>query len=463
MPANTVVELRSLNRDYYVVDATSTIYHSVKGLYHLPQADDWILFQGNGYLYPYALEVTTVPNNHQAKNSLYNIKGRWYTSRQADDVPDNVQYHIQLTDLPYGQIDQDTSTWHLRTNFNEISVQHDAYPNIPTDFCEHPELYQLLAWNPSRRAFYKFTFEDVICALTVQVAQSGGFNLTTQTTGDTLALQSDLNGDGQVSTADLLEFLTAFGSEQEVEPYFLYHRHYIMTPDADVSGNNNATSTSLELFNVPVGGSISADYIRENWETVFTSPYREVFPTSMDILSDQLYDSYGAVTVAKVDPSDPNSDYDFDHILFQQPNFQIPVANGPFEFAVTNRAVAIRAAIDFQRSIEKHDAFWVGYKIEKKLTNGDIENYYQLGLITVLPSAGTEGTATDIGDNTFWLDGVQSGTQFKQTDDMQEWRLFVAVRAAGTEADPFNFGGGVQSFSSDYVNSLKISGVSIYV
>lgn len=462
MPANTLVELRSLDRNHYVVDSSSTIFHSVKGLYHLDSADDWIVLQGNGYTYPFALAATTVPNNHQAKNSFYNVRGRWYVSRLTDDVPDDTQYHTELTDLPLSQADQSTSAWHLRTNFNEISVQHDAYPNIPGDFCEHPELYQLLAWNPDRRAFYKFTFEDVVCALTTQVAQSGGFNLRTQTTGDTLVEQADLNGDGDVSTADLLEFLTAFGTESlEVLPRFLYHRHFIMAPEADISGNNNATSTSLEFFNVPIGGSYSVNYILQNWETVFSSLYREVFPSTMDILSDQLYDSYGSVTVANVDPGDADSDYQFDHILFQQPNFQIPVPNGPFEFAVTNRPVDVRAAIDFQRSIEKHDAFWAGYKIEKKLTNGDVENYYKVGLIPVLPALGTEGTSIDIGDNSFWLNGVQGGTEFKQTDDMEEWRLFVAVRAAGTEDDPFNFGGGVQTFSSGYVNSLKISGVSI--
>ena len=462
MPANTLVELRSLDRQHYVVDSSSKIYHSVKGLYHLSQGDDWIYLQGSGYLYPYALELTSVMYNHQAQHALYNVKGRWFVSRNSDAVPDNQpQYHIQLTDLPSNQADQSTSAWHLRTNFHEISLQHDAYPNIPADFCESPDQYQLLAWNPSRRAFYKFTFDDVVCALTTQVAQSGGFELRVQTTGDTLQEQADLNGDGNVSTADLLEFLIAFGSEgAEASPQFLYHRHFIRSQNADFSGNNNAESTSLDIFNVPLGGSYGAAYIFSNWETVFSSLYREVCPTTMDILADRMLDAYGSVSVVNVDPSDPEEEYDFDHTLFRNPNFEIAPQNGPFEFAVTNRPVFVAMSVDWERSIEKTDAFWCGYKIEKKLTDGSTENYYKLGQIIVPEVLGTSGTSVDNGDQSFWLDGVVGGTEFKQTTNTEEWRLFVAVRAAGTAADPYNFGG-LDVIASDYVNSLRISGVSI--
>lgn len=57
----------------------------------------------------------------------------------------------------------------------------------------------------------KVTFDDIAGGIAAALAEGLTTEQTAYFTGDVSGLPADLNGDGSVSTADLLEFLTAFG------------------------------------------------------------------------------------------------------------------------------------------------------------------------------------------------------------------------------------------------------------
>ena len=115
----------------------------------------------------------------------------------------------------------------------EVVTQFDTYPSsalLGTEMGEYPQEFSMLVYDQKRNSHFKITLSS-LAQLIAEVADgiggitTGGLpavNLTMPllTTAQlnsyfnqTTEQASDLNADGSVSTADLLVFLTAFGSE----------------------------------------------------------------------------------------------------------------------------------------------------------------------------------------------------------------------------------------------------------
>ena len=116
---------------------------------------------------------------------------------------------------PYSIFEQDVEdmayNWQLRTNFHEFCMQYDKYPPIDeAHFNNYPEQYKFCVWREDKREFQSLSPSFVMGQIVGDFVNNYQFRETLNP--DASAVPFDSSGDGTVSTADLIEFLTAFGS-----------------------------------------------------------------------------------------------------------------------------------------------------------------------------------------------------------------------------------------------------------
>tara|TARA_B100002019_G_C21267439_1_gene600169 strand:- start:234 stop:1682 length:1449 start_codon:yes stop_codon:yes gene_type:complete len=474
MAVLTLDEIRNLDKTGYVVDAGADLVpflNPVRGLFHV--TGDWTPLTLNGFNVPAYLNLSQIPYNHQTRFGLYNVRGKWYHARGAqfyeseDSVPDNT--------FPY----QGPTPFHSRVNFAEISVQHDVYSQLPNSWCEDHDDYLFLVYHPNRRTFYKVTFNDIICALGTDIATSG-FNVDIQMPPlPSSNLNADLNGDGSVSVADMLELLQQFGGIVEsTEAFIGLHRDAVDPFGTETSDAPNSTSlpvgtysstTSFEGNLIPqdwlgTGGFATGNLI-DNFEEIFSSNADYAyFDTDVDIVTQFAFNAYAQISVVKVTPGD---DYEIDHLKLDDPNFSInvqvdgqPASNNTVAY---NKFPDVDIAVDWEREYDKDSYILIGAKVEHIKEDGTVENYYMAGARHIPIGAGTSGTVNSFFETPGMYSSSPLGpdTKFQTTVNTQEWRVFVAVKPYGSPTAPIPSGGSPNGISSAKFTSLKVSGVNV--
>ena len=478
----TLDEIRNLDKTGFVVDAGGGLVpflNPVRGFFRVNPGDDWNVQSIGGFSVPSFLDFDDIPYNHQAKYSLYNVRGRWYVSQGAnafaseDAVPADAAPH------------QGPTPFHVRVNFGEISLQHDFYPQVPNSWCEDHDDYLFLAYHPFRRAFYKVTFADLICALGTDISVAG-FNVDVQMPPlPGVGEPADLNGDGQVSIADVLELLTAFGSDSQPGIAFAaVHKNAVDPYNTGTSDEPNSTSLPVGTYSSTTSfegnliaqdwlgdGAFSNAFLIDNFEEIFdVNADFAYFDTDVDILTATAFNAYAQISVVKVAPGD---DYEIDHIKFDDPNFATnvqvngqPAANNT---TVTGKEPSVDITVDWEREYDKDSYLLIGAKVQHIKTDGTVENYYMCDSTLVGLGAGTSGTVSAF----FELDGLYSSSpltdenRFKTTINTQEWRVFVAVKPYGSPTAPAPVSGNTTpgpndpSVISSKFTSVKVSGVFI--
>ena len=478
----TLDEIRNLDKTGFVVDAGGGLVpflNPVRGFFRVNGGDDWNVESIGGFSVPSFLDFNDIPYNHQAKYSLYNVRGKWYVSQGAnafaseDSVPANTAPH------------QGPTPFHDRVNFGEISLQHDFYPQVPSSWCEDHDDYLFLAYHPFRRAFYKVTFADLICALGTDISVAG-FNVDVQMPPlPGVGEPADLNGDGQVSVADILELLGAFGSESEPGTAFAaVHRDAVDPYNTGVSDAPNSTSLPIGTYSTTTsfeGNLIAQDWLGDGgfsvpnqidiWDDIYADNADfAFFDTDVDILTATAFNAYAQISVVKVAPGD---DYEIDHIKFDDPNFATnvqvdgqPAANNT---TVTGKKPVINFSVDFEREYDKDSLLLFGVKVQHIKTDGTVENYYMSQSRLVPIGAGTSGTVQSFFETAgvYLQSPLNDANRFKTTINTQEWRVFVAVKPYGSPTAPapvntnITPGPNDPNIISSKFTSLKVSGIFV--
>lgn len=480
MPTLALDWIANLDQDGYVLDTGYDRYKGqpIRGIHH---CSDWVQIILGGESVPGYLEFNDVPHSQQVKYGLYNVGGTWYFSG-------NSQLYSDPSAVPSDAPDFDGPTpFHDRKNFFEISVQHDKYGPVPADWCENHEDYLFLVYHPKKRSFFKLNFSDIVCALGEDLVQSGdvvneGFSVDVQMPTVNQGLASDLNGDGEVSTADLLEFLVQFGNIGEPAPEFAsmgIHREGVNIPtsqsdepdsvSAPIGTYSSTTSFAGNLIPVDFNNSQGNGYSPMSlspvsvFEDLFPSnDYYAYFENNVDILTSTAFNSYAQISVVN---SSLEENYDIDHIKFDDPNFLLNGGLGDDQsvndnYIVSGRFPQFSWKVDFEREYAMDTAIAVGYRVEHIKTDGTIENYYRAEKRVIPASAGLSGTIGTDNDAAYqgpWLNGVASDeNRFKTTLQTQEWRVFVAVAPYGSYQAPYpHFG---EDIVASHFTSLRLSG-----
>ena len=478
----TLDEIRNLDKTGFVVDAGGGLVpflNPVRGFFRVNGADDWNVESIGGFSVPSFLDFNDIPYNHQAKYSLYNVRGKWYVSQGANTFAS--EDAVPVTSPPH----QGPTPFHDRVNFGEISLQHDFYPQVPDSWCGDHDDYLFLAYHPFRRAFYKVTFADLICALGTDISVAG-FNVDVQMPPlPGVAEPADLNGDGQVSVADLLELLTAFGSESEpTNAFAAVHRDAVDPYNTGAADAPNSTSLPVGTYSSTTsfeGNLIAQDWLDgvgflvagqiDIWDDIYDSNNDfAYFDTDVDILTATAFNAYAQISVVKVAPGD---DYEIDHIEFDDPNFannvQVdgqPAANNT---TVTGKEPIINFSVDWEREYDKKDYLLFGVKVQHIKTDGTVENYYMSQHRTIGLGAGTSGTIGSFFENSglYKQSPLNNENRFRTTVNTQEWRVFVAVKPYGSPNAPASNAGNITPGPNDpnvissKFTSLKVSGINI--
>lgn len=478
----TLDEIRNLDKTGYVVDAGGGLVPSlnpIRGFFRVRPSTNWVNETVGGFSVNSYLDFNEIPYNHQAQYSLYNVRGKWYVSQGSstyaseDAVPSNIPPH------------QGPTPFHDRTNFGEISLQHDLYSALPNSWCEDHDDYLFLAYHPYRRAFYKVTFSDLICALGSEIAVAG-FNVDVQMPPlPGVGEPADLNGDGFVSVADVLDLLTAFGSESEPGIAFAaVHRDAVDPYGTGTSDTPNSTSLPIGTYSSTTsfaGNLIPQDWLDgvgfnvpgqiDIWEDIYDDNADfAYFDTDVDILTQTAFNAYAQISVVKVAPGD---DYEIDHIEFDDPNFatnvQVDGQSAANNTTVTGKEPIINFSVDWEREYDKKSYLLFGVKVQHIKTDGTVENYYMSQSNTIDIGAGTSGTLQGFFETggLYKQSPLNDANRFKTTVNTQEWRVFVAVKPYGSPTAPASNGPNITpgpndpSVISSKFTSLKVSGIHI--
>lgn len=478
----TLDEIRNLDKTGYVVDAGGGLVSNlnpIRGFFRVRPSTNWTNETIGGFNVNSYLDFNEIPYNHQAQYSLYNVRGRWYVSQGSqtyaseDVVPANIPPH------------QGPTPFHDRVNFGEISLQHDLYSALPNSWCEDHDDYLFLAYHPFRRAFYKVTFADLICALGTEIS-TAGFNVDVQMPPlPSSGLPADLNGDGAVSVADVLDLLQAFGQESEPATAFAaVHRDAVDPYNTGTSDAPNSTSLPIGTYSTTssfAGNIIAQDWLGDGgftvpnqiniWEDIYADNADfAYFDTDVDILTATAFNAYAQISVVKVSPGD---DYEIDHIKFDDPNFannvQVDGESAQNNTTVTNKKPIINFSVDWEREYDKDSLLLFGVKVQHIRIDGTVENYYMSQSRLVPIGAGTSGTISSF----FETGGLYSQAplnaenRFTTTINTQEWRVFVAVKPYGSPTAPapvntnITPGPNDPTIISSKFTSLKVSGIFV--
>ena len=121
---------------------------------------------------------------------------------------------VSVSDLTY--------TWQMRKHFHEFCMQYDKYEPIDLPhFTQNPSLYDMLVWRNDKKKFQRILPSQIVGAFIQEgineaIALGSVAEFDYDPSNSNLypnpdANPADLNNDGSISTADLLEFLTVFG------------------------------------------------------------------------------------------------------------------------------------------------------------------------------------------------------------------------------------------------------------
>lgn len=209
-----------------------------------------------------------------------------------------------LTDTS-GLVEQSSGTepWNrYMKNLNSLAALTDSSANDPQDvLSDTPSNVNFVVENNtlSPAPPQKVTFEQIIQALMAgpigDIASDPSNNLSLATFTGSGGV-GDLNDDGEVSTADLLTFLTAFGSAWSNAGNTTFQPSVVQFSDGDVVQLNSSTWTTLSFasgdFTATAGTqNVTVDYTT-NHDIEFASqaspyllkdvPYKEIFLSTLN-------------------------------------------------------------------------------------------------------------------------------------------------------------------------------------
>ena len=238
MPIKTGDTFVPKNADRYVIDVSGAESNPIRGIYHAN--NPWTTIGGvDTYL-----EDGSVDHPHMRKDSFISIpladgtglKRTYYQSLiNAPSSPD----YSSGTALGGVTVENMSYNWQQRKHFHEFCMQYDKYgPIDATHYAQYPEEYDFLVWRKDKRQFQRTSFETLLGGLIDQgmneVVNSGFLNTIdvdpSQSNSYSGNVTGDLNGDGVVSTADLLIFQTMFGNivEDQQEEAGLYTESFLI-------------------------------------------------------------------------------------------------------------------------------------------------------------------------------------------------------------------------------------------
>ena len=191
--------------------------------------------------------------------------------------------------------------WGDTTKFKEVAVKFSSYPNYPTTLGAntYDTIGEALAntddddvffavHKDSDNTFYKLASNNVIEWLVnalVQVQIAEGFGTITSYTGNT-GIVGDLNNDGQVSTQDLLIFLSAYGSgasyaaNTAFESVFVYFSNTTSISLLAASGTSTYVANTQIFFPLDTGITVNSGAFTTNINNATSEPYLEFTGTT---------------------------------------------------------------------------------------------------------------------------------------------------------------------------------------
>ncbi len=224
MPIKTGDTFIADNSDYYVIDTSGAEGNPIRGIYHSVNA--WTELQFGALSVDSYLQDGAVVHPHMKANSIISIpvvdgstKRTFYQSLiNASDTPD----FSSGTTLGGVSVDNMSYGWQQRKHFHEFAMQFDKYPPIDVPhFNQYPEEYLFCVWRQDKKEFQVLKVGDIIGGIVGdginELVDNGvftefNFNPDNEDYWPGNNNPTDLNGDGETSTADLLVFLTEFGT-----------------------------------------------------------------------------------------------------------------------------------------------------------------------------------------------------------------------------------------------------------
>ena len=201
----------------------------------------------------------------------------------------------------YQEANTTNAYWGDLTKYKEIAVKFSSYPYYPTTIGAntYDTIGEALAntddddvffavHKDSNNTFYKLASNNVIEWLVnalVQVQIAEGYGTITSYTGNT-GIVGDLNGDGQVSTADLLIFLGAFGSgaswvaNTAFESVFVYFANTTSISLLAASGTSTYVANTQIFFPLDTGITVNSGAFTTNINNATSEPYIEFTGTT---------------------------------------------------------------------------------------------------------------------------------------------------------------------------------------
>lgn len=201
----------------------------------------------------------------------------------------------------YQEANTTDAYWGDTTKFKEIAVKFSSYPIYPLTIGAntYDTIGEALAntadddvffavHKDSNNTFYKLATNNVIEWLVnalVQVQIAEGLGTITSYTGNT-GIVGDLNGDGQVTTSDLLIFLGAFGSGSSwaantaFESVFVYFANTTSISLLAASGTSSYVANTQIYFPFDTGITINSGAFTTNINNATSEPYIEFTGTT---------------------------------------------------------------------------------------------------------------------------------------------------------------------------------------
>ena len=219
MPITTGDTFVPKNEERYVIDVSGAEGNPIRGIYHA--SNPWTeinsvdTYLENGSVsHPHMRQnsIVSVPHTNQASSKRTLYQSLLNAPASPDYTGDVTLGGVVISDMSYN--------WQQRKFFHEFCMQYDKYGPIDQNhYAENPDLYDFCVWRYDTREFQTIKLSGILAEIIqdgmTEVVNAGFLSVNdidpSQSNSYFTDQTGDFNGDGSVSTADLLEFLTEFG------------------------------------------------------------------------------------------------------------------------------------------------------------------------------------------------------------------------------------------------------------